>query len=67
MKLGCGKVSKTKSNLDNLKDLKNQNYKLKMNIKSLNKKVAQEKYDNKGDDNDEYEDDDEKNWRETVK
>ena len=51
MKLGDWKGINTGNDLDKIKYLKRHNSKFKRNIKSLNKKVTQKKYDRKGDEN----------------
>ena len=56
MKLGYGKGSKTGNDLDKTRELNKNNSKFKRNIIALNKKVIQEKYGDKGDDNDKPED-----------
>ena len=50
-KLGCVKGRKTGNELDNIKELKNQNSNFKSNIKALKNKVSQDKYNFYGDDN----------------
>ena len=54
-KLGDGNGSKTGNDLDNLKEINQQNSKFKSKIKALNEKVINE--NNEGDDNDESEED----------
>ena len=56
LKLGDGKGNKTENKLDKINDLKKYNYKLKRNIKALNREVTQKNDDDEGEDNDKYED-----------
>ena len=51
VKLVGRKGRNTENELDNIKELKNQNSKFKSKIKALKKKVAQDKYDFNGEDN----------------
>ena len=51
VKLVGRKGRNTGNELDNIKELKNQNSKFKSKIKALKKKVAQDKYDFNGEDN----------------
>ena len=55
VKIGDRKESKTVNELDNIKELKNYNFKSKRNIKALKNKVTQERDDDEVDDNEEPE------------